>query len=63
TGELLDRFHFSPRTITIGIGIFFLIPGLLWFATRRWWNNGRGEDAEEPIEVHDPLPETIEAVR
>jgi MFS family permease len=63
TGELLDRFHFSPRSVTIGIGIFFLIPGLLWFATRRWWNNGRGEDAEESIEVDEPLPETVEAVR
>jgi MFS family permease len=42
-GELLDRFRISPRIVTIGIGIFFLIPGLLWFTTRRWWNNGRGE--------------------
>ncbi len=30
TGELLDRFHFSPRTITIGIGILFLLPGAAW---------------------------------
>ncbi len=46
TGELLDRFHLSPRTVTVGIGIFFMLPGLLWFATRRWWDNGRGERAE-----------------
>ncbi len=62
-GELLDRFHFSPRTVTIFIGIFFLIPGLLWFTTRRWWNNGRGEEAEEAIETTRRLEETAEAAR
>lgn len=37
TGELLDRFHLSPRTVTIGIGLFFLLPGLVWFVTMRSW--------------------------
>ncbi|HEX8144372.1 MAG TPA: MFS transporter [Pyrinomonadaceae bacterium] len=40
TGEMLDRFRLSPRAVTIGIGIFFLIPGVLWLATRRWWDKG-----------------------
>jgi MFS family permease len=38
TGELLDRFQISPRLVTIGIGIFFLMPGLTWFLTQRWWD-------------------------
>ena len=38
TGELLDRFQISPRLVTIGIGIFFLLPGLAWFVTQRWWD-------------------------
>jgi len=38
TGELLDRFKISPRAVTIGIGIFFLMPGLAWFLTQRWWD-------------------------
>jgi hypothetical protein len=38
TGELLDRFNYPPRIVTIGIGVLFLLPGLLWFATARWWN-------------------------
>jgi len=38
TGELLDRFRISPRVVTVGIGIFFLMPGLAWFLTQRWWN-------------------------
>lgn len=46
TGELLDRFSYSPRTITIGIGILFIIPGLVWFATRRWWDRTREEAPE-----------------
>ncbi|HZI86465.1 MAG TPA: MFS transporter [Pyrinomonadaceae bacterium] len=46
TGELLDRFHLSPRSVTVGIGVLFLIPGLIWFATERWWN--RGERDQTP---------------
>src|SRR5690349_23387298 len=38
TGELLDRFQFPPRLVTIGIGIFFVMPGFVWFATQRWWD-------------------------
>ena len=38
TGELLDRFRISPRTVTIGIGIIFLLPGITWFLTKRWWD-------------------------
>ena len=38
TGELLDRFQISPRVVTIGIGIFFVMPGLAWFLTQRWWD-------------------------
>jgi predicted MFS family arabinose efflux permease len=40
TGELLDRFKLSPRSLTVGIGILFLIPGLVWLATKRWWDRG-----------------------
>ena len=38
TGELLDRFAMSPRIVTMGIGVFFLIPGVVWFITKRWWD-------------------------
>jgi predicted MFS family arabinose efflux permease len=38
TGELLDRFRISPRIVTVGIGIFFLLPGVAWFLTQRWWD-------------------------
>src|SRR4026209_2377663 len=44
TGELLDRFQISPRIVTVGIGIFFLLPGVVWFITQRWW------DREERVE-------------
>ncbi len=37
-GEALDRFHVSPRAVTFAIGLFFLLPGLLWLLTRRWWD-------------------------
>jgi MFS family permease len=38
TGEALDRFGLSPRTVTIAIGIFFCLPGVLWLLTQRWWD-------------------------
>jgi len=47
TGELLDCFHYSPRIVTIGIGLFFLIPGALWFITERWWNREKVAEAVE----------------
>jgi hypothetical protein len=47
TGEMLDRFHFSPRTVTIAIGVIFLIPGSVWLVTEKRW--GR-----EPIEPPGP---------
>lgn len=46
TGELLDRFGFSPRTVTVGIGLLFLVPGIVWFATRRWWDNAHDEQPD-----------------
>src|SRR6476660_3003012 len=33
TGELLDRFGFQPRLVTVGIGLFFVLPGVTWFIT------------------------------
>jgi hypothetical protein len=38
TGEALDRFRVSPRVVTIAIGLYFILPGLLWFLTRRLWD-------------------------
>lgn len=46
TGELLDRFGLSPRVVVIGIGALFLIPGVVWFATKNWWD----KDEDAPIE-------------
>src|ERR1051326_5343755 len=38
-GELMDRFGFAPRVVTVGVGTFFLLPGLIWFITARWWDH------------------------
>jgi predicted MFS family arabinose efflux permease len=49
TGEALDRLGYSPRTVVAAIGIFFTLPGALWFLTRRWWDrdSGRAAHADE----------------
>ncbi|HEX8889494.1 MAG TPA: MFS transporter [Pyrinomonadaceae bacterium] len=60
TGEMLDHFHTSARTVTIGIGILFLIPGALWFITERWWDNERGERVESIGEESKRFEETVE---
>ena len=49
TGELLDRFRFSPRAVAIGIGAFFLIPGIAWFATQGWWDKDQKEQSKETL--------------
>jgi len=41
TGELLDRFGISPRVVTIGIGLLFVVPGIIWIITYRWWGQGK----------------------
>ena len=55
TGEMLDRLGWSPRVVTIGIGAFFLIPGILWFATRRWWDRGKEEHVARIVPVEQNL--------
>jgi predicted MFS family arabinose efflux permease len=47
TGVLLDPVGLSPRVVSIGIGAFFLLPGLVWFATERWWD----KDTREPVDT------------
>jgi MFS family permease len=37
-GELMDRFGYSVRVVTVGVGTFFLLPGLIWFLTEKWWD-------------------------
>ena len=51
TGELLDRLGLSPRVVAIGIGAFFLIPGIVWFATQRWWDRDEDDSAEKAVFV------------
>lgn len=51
TGELLDRFGYSPRVLAIGIGIFFLIPGIVWFLTKRWWD--RDNPVTQTVSLRD----------
>jgi hypothetical protein len=58
TGELLDRFKISPRIVTVGIGTFFLLPGLAWFITQRWWDR---EERSVRLRVDDQaVHETVE---
>ena len=50
-GELMDRFGFSPRWVTAGVGIFFLMPGITWFLTKQWWD--RNERAIAPVKMEE----------
>jgi len=52
TGELLDRFGVSPRIVTMGIGVFFLLPGITWFATKQWWDR-EGKDRLPRIKIDE----------
>ena len=56
TGELLDRFGLSARTVAIGIGALFVLPGVAWFVTERWWD--KDELADEATTQTSPLDTT-----
>ena len=45
TGEALDRFGVSPRTVAVTIGLFLLLPGALWFLTRRLWDKSPAQSS------------------
>jgi len=47
TGELLDRFGLSARTVAIGIGALFVLPGVAWFVTKRWWDKDQHADDKD----------------
>jgi len=59
TGELLDRYGIPPRIVTIGIGMFFLMPGIAWFIIRRWWDRDEGrvetDDRRELSVMHQSV--------
>jgi predicted MFS family arabinose efflux permease len=55
TGELLDRFRQSPRAVAIGIGAFFVLPGVAWFVTERWW------DRDAFVEENNTRPNPLQA--
>jgi uncharacterized membrane protein YjjB (DUF3815 family) len=59
-GELMDRFGFSPRVVTAGVGIFFMIPGLVWFATQKWWD--RKEKFPAALEKQPVTAEQVAAL-
>lgn len=50
-GELMDRFGFSPRWVTAGVGVFFLMPGVTWFSTQKWWD--RKERTIAPVKMEE----------
>ena len=58
-GELMDRFGYSPRVVTIGVGSFFLLPGVFWFATKNWWDRKREKKnvsrTSPPSELEDVI--------
>jgi len=59
TGELLDRFRISPRVVTIGIGAFFVVPGVIWFLTERWWDKDERTNSPHRSSEDQPGLEVI----
>ncbi|MGB8506826.1 MAG: hypothetical protein WCD76_00340, partial [Pyrinomonadaceae bacterium] len=52
TGEALDTFGYSPRAVTVFIGVLFTLPGVVWLLTRRWWDKD-GADGQTPSKLPD----------
>lgn len=56
-GELIDGFGFSPRVVTVGVGILFILPGIAWFVTRRWWDHKQVVAPPVPTPEEAAVPE------
>ena len=56
-GELIDRFGYSPRVVTASVGGFFLLPGLVWFATQKWWDVSESRASARATLDADALPD------
>jgi MFS family permease len=56
-GELMDRFGFSPRVVTVGVGILFMVPGLVWLVTQKWWDprEATPRTLQPPAEAQAPV--------
>jgi MFS family permease len=57
-GELIDR-GYSPRVVTASVGGFFLLPGLTWFLTEKWWDRKYEPVSSETVH----RPPVVESVR
>lgn len=55
--ELMDRFGFSPRVVTAGVGFFFLMPGLIWFLTRKRWD--KKQESSATASTHEEVPSVL----
>jgi hypothetical protein len=56
-GELIDR-GYSPRVVTASVGGFFLLPGLMWFVTQKWWDVKRPVTSSE-VSYHPPIADHV----
>jgi hypothetical protein len=56
-GELIDHFGYSPRVVTASVGGFFLLPGLVWFVTQKWWDVSEARSSARATLDADALPD------
>jgi MFS family permease len=56
-GELIDHFGYSPRVVTASVGGFFLLPGLVWFVTQKWWDVSEARASARATLDADALPD------
>ena len=56
--ELMDGIGLSPRIVTVGVGTFFLMPGLIWFVTRKSWD--KKERVSAPFSTHEKVPGALD---
>ncbi len=59
TGEMLDRLAMSPRIIAVALGALFVLPGLIWFLTQRWWD----QETKRIVTVEQETAEVAEVLR
>ncbi len=62
TGEMLDRVGLTARFVTIALGIWFVIPGIIWFLTQNRWDRSGRSDSNRGQKVAGELEKETAAL-
>ena len=56
-GIAMDSYGYSPRAVTVAVGLVFMTPGIIWLLTKRWRDKD-GPPVVAPVELLPHMSDT-----